>query len=120
MPESSALYKLARLHYRSGQHRDLCLTQTEILNLAAAIHNQDNGIHHTTLYYDESAEVGKQLSHVISLKDIEHFEVDDTYYTLRELEIRGFKDLRLCSEPGWFKSIIYKFKWWLEDKKEVK
>jgi hypothetical protein len=94
------------------------LTQAEILNLATALHNQSNGIHHTTLYYDESANVGKQLSHVISLEAVEHFEVDDTYYTLRELEIRGFKDLRLCKEPGPIKRLIYGLKWWLEDKKK--
>jgi hypothetical protein len=93
------------------------LTQAEILNLAAALHNQGNGIHHTSLYYDESPEVGKQLSHVIALEDIEHFEVDDTYYTLRELEIRGFKELRLCKEPGPIKKMFYKFKWWVADRK---
>jgi hypothetical protein len=96
------------------------LTQTEILSLATALHNQGNGIHHYTFFYDADENTGKQLNHVIALEDVEHMEVDDTYYSYRQLEIRGFKNLRILKEPGWVKRLIYRIKWHFEDKKAQK
>jgi len=120
MQENSALYKLVRLHYRSGQHKDLGLTQEEILGLVAAKHNQINGLKVATLYYDATVEFSEQLSNMIDLESLEHMEVDDTYYTIRQLEERGFKDLRLLKEPGFFRRQYFKFKWWSQDRKKRK
>jgi hypothetical protein len=85
--------------------------------LSTALHNVKNGLTHLTFYYDETDEIGDQLSHVIKLDAVEHVEVDDTYYTLRDLEVRGFQTLRLLKEPGWFKQKWFRFKWWLKDRK---
>jgi len=96
------------------------LTREEILLLSSAIFNQKNGLTHFSLFYEESDETGKQLSHVIELAAVRHMEADDTYYDIRDLEIRGFKTLRLLKEPGPFTRLAYKIKWWREDRKRLK
>jgi hypothetical protein len=96
------------------------LTQEEILGLVAAKHNQVNGLRVATLYYDATAQQSEQLSNMIDLESLEHMEVDDTYYDIRQLEERGFKDLRLLREPGFFKKLYFKLKWWSEDRKNRK
>ncbi len=120
MEDTVEKYKFVKVTLASGEIKNLILRRLEILNLTAAMHNIQNGVTHTTLFYDESAEVGKEVSQVIRLDSIEFLEVDDTFYTLKELEARGFQSLRLCKEPGILKKWFYKIKWWLEDRRVAK
>ena len=72
------------------------------------------------MFFDATEGQGKLLSHVIDLSAVEHLEVDDRHFDLRQLELRGLKDLRLYREPGFLKTLMYKMKWWLEDREARK
>ena len=90
------------------------------MNLSVALQNRENGVHHVSLFYDATPTEGKSLSHVLDLESVEHFELDDTYCDRRQLELRGLMDLRLYRDPGFLTTLMYRLKWWLEDREARK
>lgn len=91
MDNSVPLYRKARLYWKSGDHRDLMLTQAEILSFSTAISQKNElktkGMDSFTLWYDSDlSEEHRKLSFLIALDSVAGLEIDDVEYTLEDLQ----------------------------------
>jgi hypothetical protein len=102
-------YRRARLYWSSGTHRDLILTQTEIIGLSTALAQKEElkskGTTAFTLWYDSDlSEEHRKLSFIIDLDKVNGLEVDDVEYTLDALKDVNMGSFSLWKPPAVKKS----------------
>jgi hypothetical protein len=107
-----------RIHLESGSKKDLLLSQSEVLNLLAALSNRNYANQSFNFWYDSP---DKKLSGVLILDKVEYIDVDDKdLVSLKDMELVNYKSFRIWKEPSWFYKFGLKVKWYFRDRKEKK